>query len=88
VEAGQIAAPGGLPGQEAEGGDFYRIMTGFVHKRAFDNDYSMFPVFRLRFFLIYPFFQKEENDFIIGDKVGAAFVNLFNSLVLLFKYSS
>ena len=31
VETGQVAAPGHLPGQEAEGRDFFRFVDGMIH---------------------------------------------------------
>ena len=31
VKTGKVAAPGGLPGQEAEGGNFIRFMVGMIH---------------------------------------------------------
>jgi len=31
VETGQVAAPGDLPGQEAEGGDFCNIFLRIFH---------------------------------------------------------
>jgi hypothetical protein len=31
METGQVAAPGGLPGQQAEGGDYCRFVDGMIH---------------------------------------------------------
>ena len=31
METGQVAAPGHLPGQEAEGRDVFRFMAGMIH---------------------------------------------------------